>query len=122
MLNQSSTVFNATGLHLPQNLPILEKCGRVKTRLHYRGLNANGEMAEYEVAKSVASVVSQGFTFANVPYAFFQPVGEQDGFQVFRAECGEARIPINDYRRLLSVSKRTSRIRKQSGGEVAYAQ
>ena len=62
-------------------------------------------MSEYEVAKSVASVVSQ-----------------QDGFQVFRAECGEARIPINDYRRLLSVSKRTSRIRKQSGGEVAYAQ
>lgn len=114
MLNQSSTVFNATGLRLPKNLPILEKCGRVKTRLHYRGLNTSGEMAEYEVAKTVASIVSQGFTFANVPYAFFQPVGEQDGFQVFQAECGEARIPINDYRRLLSVSKRTTRGRQKN--------
>lgn len=110
MLNQLPSVFNPSSLYLPQNLPILQKCGRVNTSLCYRGLNTQGEFTEYEVKRAVASVVAQGFTFANVPYAFFQPVGEENGWQVFRAECGEARIPVSDYRRLLSISKRTGAI------------
>ncbi len=114
MLNQSSVSINPTALYLPQNLPILPKCGRVKTRLHYQGLNTRGEMDEYEVAQTIASIVSEGFTFANAPYAFFQPVGEQDGFQVFRAVCGEAKIPVSDYHRLLSVGKRTTQGRQKT--------
>ena len=118
MLNQLSSVFNPASLYLPQNLPVLQKCGRVNTSLSYRGLNTQGEFTEYEVKRAVASVVAQGFTFANVPYAFFQPVGEENGWQVFRSECGETRIPVSDYRRLLVVSKRTTYGKKPANGGI----
>ena len=110
MLNQSASVFNSSSLYLPKGLPILPKCGRVNTHVRYKGLNTQGEFTEYEVKRGVASIVAQGFiTFANAPYAFYQPTEEQDGWQVFRAECGQAMIPIAEYKRLLSIGSRTSR-------------
>ncbi len=112
MLNQSASVFNSSSLYLPKGLPILQKCGRVNTHVKYTGLDTQGEFTSYEVKRGVASIVAQGVTFAQCPYAFFQPVGEQDGWQLFQAECGEAMIPVNDYHRLLSVSKRTANGKK----------
>ena len=109
MVSQNVGTINTSDLYLPTGLPILQKCGRVNTPIKYTGLDTQGELTAYEVRRGVASIVAQGFTFAQCPYAFFQPVGEADGWQVFRAECGEAMIPVAEYNRLMNISSRTGR-------------
>lgn len=99
--------------------PIYPKAGKINgVQMRYCGYGMDGQPTQYEVSKTVASVLDAPdlrFSFANapsVPYCFSRT---SDGWVLFVGECGEVAIPQAQYERLMQVHNRTVRGRGRTG-------